>query len=330
MDKVFITGATGFIGGQLARTLAGAGMTVHVLTRNTSNTSHLQHPQIKMFTGDLLDAESLRRAMTGCTQVYHLGGLAKMWMKDKHAYYRVNVTGTDHVLRVAASLNVEKIIATSTAGVFPPSNDVITNESSIKRPALYTVYERTKNEAEQLAFTYYRQGIPVVVINPTKVYGPGPIDDSNTATLMTRDYIRGKWRIIPGNGKGTMNYVYIDDVVAGFIAAMKSALPGSQYILGGENASYDRFFALIRQLSGVERTLYPIPYPVIRGIAWLEDIKASVLKLQPFITSEWVKKLPYDWSKDIGKAQRELHYQARSLEEGLRATIEWLRATKQV
>ncbi len=330
MSTVFITGATGFIGGQLARTLAGAGTTVQVLTRNTSNTSHLQHPQIKMFTGDLLDAESLRRAMKGCTQVYHLGGLAKMWMKDKHDYYRVNVTGTDHVLRVAASLAVEKIIVTSTAGVFPPSNHVITNEGSVKRPELYTEYERTKNEAEQLAFSYYRQGIPVVVINPTKVYGPGPIDDSNTATLMARDYIRGKWKIIPGNGKGTMNYVYIDDVVAGFMVAMETSRPGSQYIIGGENASYDRFFALIRQLSGVDRSLYHIPYPVIRGIAWLEDVKSSVLKLKPFITAEWVKKLPYDWSKDIGKAQRELHYQARPLEDGLRATIEWLRATKQI
>lgn len=329
MNTVLVTGASGFIGGRLARSLADAGITVHVLARKTSNTGHLQHPNIKLFPGDLLDKDSLRQAMRSCRQVYHLAGLAKMWMQDKHDYYKVNVTGTGHVLSEAASLGIEKIIVTSTAGVFPPSGPVITNENTPKRPELYTEYERTKNKAEELAFVYYRRGIPVIIINPTKVYGPGPIDDSNTATLMIRDYLSGKWKFIPGNGKGTMNYVYIDDAVSGIIAAMETASPGSQYIIGGENASYDRFFSLIRQLSGVDRKLFHIPYPLIRGIAWLEDAKTSLFKAKPFITSEWVKKLPYDWSKDIDKAKRELNYQARPLEEGLRNTIEWLRTTKQ-
>lgn len=329
MRTVFITGASGFIGGHLARSLAQAGNRVHVLTRTTSQIKHLQHDNIKIFSGDLLDKKSIHQAMTGCSQVYHLAGLAKMWMSNKQAYHDINVTGTRNVLDTAAELPVEKIIVTSTAGVFPPANGVLTNENTPRQPALYTEYERTKNAAEELALSYVAKGLPAVIINPTKVYGPGPIDDSNTATLMVRNYIRGKWKIIPGNGKGTMNYVYIDDAVNGIMAAMAAALPGSQYIIGGENASYDRFFSLIKQLSGLKRRLYHIPYPIIRSIAWLEDTKTALFKTRPFITSEWVKKLPYDWSKDIGKAQRELNYQARSLEAGLRQTIDWLRKTKQ-
>ena len=330
MRTVFLTGASGFIGRHLAQQLAKGGTRVHVLARTTSQTSHLQHANIRLFQGDLLNRDSIRIAMKGCSQVYHLGGLAKMWMKDKAAYHRVNVTGTDNVLTAAASSGVEKIIVTSTAGVLPPSNGTLTNEDSPKQPSLYTEYERTKNEGEELAKAYASQGLPVVIINPTKVYGPGPIDDSNSATMMARNYMLGTWKIIPGNGKGAMNYVYIDDEVNGIITAMEKAQPGSQYIIGGENASYDRFFELVRSIAGMQRKLVHIPYPLIRTIAWFEDTKTKLFGARPMITSEWVKKLPYDWSKDISKAERDLDYRARSLEEGLRNTIDWLRQTNQV
>lgn len=330
MSSVFVTGASGFIGRNLALTLANAGVPVHVLVRTSSSRDHLQHPNIRVFFGDLLDPTSVHDAMAGCSQVYHLAGLAKMWMKDKLDYFKVNVTGTNHVLNMAASLPIEKIIVTSTAGVYPPSGQQMTNEASPRRPELYTEYERTKNMAEALAFSFYRKGLPVVVVNPTKVYGPGPIDDSNTATLMLRDYLLGRWKVIPGNGKGTMNYVYIEDAITGIIAAMKKAAPGSQYIIGAENASYNDFFSLIQSLSGVKRKLYHIPYPVIRSIAWLEDAKTKFFHSKPFITSEWVKKIPYNWSKDVSKASVELDYHPRSLKEGLQKTIDWLHQTRQV
>jgi farnesol dehydrogenase len=252
-------------------------------------------------------------------------------MQDKSAYYQVNVTGTENVLSVAAALPAGKVIVISTAGVLPPSEkNHLTNENTPRRPALYTEYEKTKNDAEQLAFAYQRKGLPVVVMNPTRVFGPGPVDDSNSATMMVRDYILGKWKIIPGNGKGTMNYVYIDDAVTGMITAMEVAQPGSQYIIGGENADYDQFFALIKELSGIDHSLYHIPYTIVRGVAWWEDTKTKWFKIKPLITSEWIKKLPYDWSKDVSKASQELNYHPRSLKQGLRQTIEWLHQTHQI
>jgi nucleoside-diphosphate-sugar epimerase len=322
--NIFITGASGFIGRRLATTLAESGMSVHALIRKTSAREFLQHQNMRIFFGDLSDRESIIHAMTECSQVFHLGGLAKMWMKDKRAYHQVNVTGTENVLSAARLLGVDKVVVTSTAGVFPPSKETMTNEQSLKRPELYTEYEKTKNAAEEMAFSYYLDGLPVVLVNPTKVYGPGPIDDSNTATLMVRDYLLGKWRIIPGTGKGTMNYVYIDDAVSGMIAAMELGTPGAQYIIGGENASYNEFFELVQQLSLVRRKLFQLPYPIIRTVAWWEEIKTKLFDAKPLVTTEWVKKLPYDWSKDISKAKRELNYHPRSLEEGLKQTINWL------
>lgn len=321
---VFLTGASGFIGRRLALALANMGYSVHALVRSPSANEYLHHANIRIFLGDILDKDSILEAMKGCDQVYHLAGLAKMWMKDKNEYFYVNVKGTENVLRAACKSPVEKIVITSTAGVFPPTNEEVTNENSARRPELYTEYERTKEAADRLAFAFYRSGVPVTIVNPTKVYGPGPIDDSNTATMMLRDYLLGKWKIIPGNGKGTMNYVYIDDAVAGIISSMQKARPGAQYILGGENASYDEFFALIRQLSGIRRKLYHIPYPVIRSIAWMEDTKTKIFGTRPLITSEWVKKLPFNWSKDASKAMTELDFHPRSLREGLQQTIHWL------
>ena len=330
MDHVFITGASGFIGNSLANALANAGTQVHVLVRQSSDTTGLHHPNITRFTGDILDVESIREAMQGCNKVYHLAGLAKMWMKDKKAYYNINVTGTSNVLGIAQSLGIEKVVVTSTAGVLPPAGNNLTNEHSPKRPELYTEYERTKNKGEEIAITYAQKGLPVVIVYPTNVFGEGVINDSNAATMMIRDYIKGKWKIIPGNGKGTMNYVYIDDIVNGLIAAMQTAPTGSSFIIGGDNASYDTFFAFIKELTGIQRRLYHIPYPIIRSIAWLEDLKTKWTGLKPFITTEWVKKLPYNWSKDIRKAKQELNYHPMTLREGIAKTIEWLRQTKQV
>lgn len=328
-DPVFITGASGFIGKHLAISLADQGFRVHALVRRSSISDELNHPNITLFNGDLLDKESITSAMTNCRQVYHLAGIAKVWMPDRASYYNVNVIGTRNVLEAAKSIGVEKILITSTAGVFPPATQAPVNEQSSKRPELYTRYEQTKNEAEELARFYYKDGLPVVIINPTKVYGPGLIDDSNTATMMIRDYILGKWKFIPGDGNGIANYVFIDDAVKGMISAMSIAKPGSQYIIGGYNASFNTFFSIIRKQTKINNRLFHIPYRLIRAIAFVEDIKAK-LKIKPFITSEWVKKIPYNWSKDVSLAKTQLGYHPISLEEGIARTIKWLKDSNKI
>jgi nucleoside-diphosphate-sugar epimerase len=327
---IFITGATGFIGNNLAHSLASAGNNLHVLVRPSSNQQGLHHPNIKIFTGDLTNSETVYAAMQGCNQVYHLGGLAKMWMKDRSEYDRVNVGGTENILTASTSLGIEKVLLVATAGFFPPVNSTPVNESAAVQSTLHTAYEHSKYKARELANSFFQKGLPIVFIYPTNVFGAGLINDGNTVAMMIRDYIKGKWKFIPGSGKGVMNYVYIDDVVDGMQLAMQKAKPGSHYILGGENASYDEFFSLVKELSGINRQLFHIPFPLIRTIAAFEDAKSKWFGMTPLITAEWVKKIPFNWSKDVSKAKRELDYNPVSLREGITKTIEWLKRTDQI
>lgn len=329
--KIFITGATGFIGQHLANILAREGNEVNALVRRKNVPDLIKHSNIHLHEGNLLDEGSIQKAIEGCEQVYHLAGYARAWNKDINTFYNVNVTGTKNILDAAKAASVKKVVAASTAGVFPPAkNGQPVDETAIKQTAIYTEYERTKNLGEELCRQYAANGLPVVIINPTKVFGPGPVDESNSATLMIRDYIRGKWKVIPGNGKGVMDYVYVDDVAEGFKKAMEKGDPGEQYILGGNNVSYDDFFGTVKRMENVKHAIFKIPVPVIMTIATLESAKAKLLGLKPLITPEWVKKIPYSWAKTSAKAKAELDYNARSFEQSVSDTINWLKATKQI
>ena len=329
--NIFITGATGFIGKHLALKLVRQGHQVHALARPSAATDELAGGGVRIFSGDLLDSASIAAAMRGCRHVFHLAGFARAWHKDRSTFYRINVTGTKNVLDAAMELGVLKAVVVSTAGVLPPSiNGVPVTETAFRRPDLYTEYERTKNAGEELTAKYAAKGLPVVIILPTKVFGPGPVDESNSATLMIREYLRGKWKIIPGNGEGVMDYVYVKDVAEGMIRAMENGRAGERYILGGENVSYERFFNTAAGYAVSPRRLYRLPVALIMGLAALEAAKAGILGIKPLITPEWVRKIPYNWSKNSAKAKEELGYTARPFEEAVKRTVAWLRQTGQV
>lgn len=326
--KIFITGAGGFIGKRLAIRLANEGYNLNVLLRNPSRDHELGHKNITVFPGDILNRETIARSMEGCNQIYHLAALAKMWVADDSLFRKINVDGTNNVMEVAKSLGVTKLIFTSTAGVFPPAINGEVNEQAQKRPDLYTMYEKTKNESEDLVKKFPSGELCTAIVNPTNVFGPGPISDSNMATRMIRDYINGKWKFIPSDGNQVMNYVYIEDVVTGMIKAMELAPKGSQYILGGENASYHDLFNNVRELLNIHHRLYGIPVFVIKALAYTEKLKSFMVTKPPLITPEWARKIPYNWSKDINKARKELNYNPRSFKDGIRDTVEWLMKTQ--
>ncbi|WP_299699676.1 SDR family oxidoreductase [uncultured Pontibacter sp.] len=321
--KVFITGATGYIGHQLTQELVDRNYEVNALVRSKEKAADLTAIGVKVYEGDLDETQVIDQAMNGVDAVFHLAAYAKLWPNDATIYRRVNVRGTQHVLDAALKHKVKKVVVTSTASVYGPSTSAdnpVNEASELKRP-FTNLYESTKAEAEQLAQDFVKRGLPVVIVNPSRVYGPGKESDSNGIAKLLRLYLSGKWRIIPGDGKQVGNYCYIDDVVKGHLLALEQGRSGESYLLGGENASYNRLFDLISKLSGKKRFLLHMP-------PWLLLLASSGLELgarltyrRPLITPEWARKYLADWSVSSQKAINELGYTITPLQEGLEKTL---------
>lgn len=323
--KIFITGATGYIGNNLSKKLADEGNIIHALCRN-ENVNVLSHPNIKIFKGDITNKASIENAIKDCEQVYHLAAYARVWAKDMSIFYKLNVDGLRNVLDAAQNSSVQKIVFTSTAGTLGPSGSQPVKEDDARIGKPFTDYEISKTQAENLCKEYCNKyGMHIVTVNPPRIYGHGIITESNAVTRLIKLYMAGKWKITPGDGKRTGNYVYIDDIVNGHILAMQKGRSDERYILAGVNASYNEFFYLLAKITGKKISLIKMP-------VWLMMIAGNAMQLYtnitgkpPLLTPPWIKKYYYDWSLSSEKAQHELGYTFISLEEGLQKTVDWLK-----
>ncbi|WP_299289117.1 NAD-dependent epimerase/dehydratase family protein [uncultured Mucilaginibacter sp.] len=325
---VFITGATGFIGQKLALKLAENGHTVHALVRNTQKASVLlQHKNIRLFAGDILDKASIQSALLGCHQIYHLAALASVWHPNSNMFYTVNVKGFQNVLDCALVQDIKDVLFTSTAGVVGHSLDLQpVSETTNQNPHLETLYEKSKVEAELLLKQYNQKGIRGIIVNPSRVYGPGLLTESNGITRLLKMYINNKWKVKPGNGKSIGNYVYIDDVVEGMILAMEKAKPGERYLLGGININYQDFFNLVDEITSTKRKLYNLPLPVMLFISHILLLLAKSFGIKPLITPAFVRKYNKHWTVNPTKAEKELGYKITPIKEGITKTLAWLNA----
>lgn len=324
--KIFITGATGYIGQKLALKLAENGHSVHALVRDIAKAkSLLNHDQIFLFEGNILDKRSIANAMEGCHQVYHLAALASVWHKNQNQFYELNVNGLKNVLDCCVELDIKDVVFTSTAGVAGDSKDgKPVSEYTNLNPKLETLYENSKVEAEKLLQIYVARGVRGIIVNPSRVYGPGLLTESNGITRLLKMYVNGNWKIKPGNGESIGNYVYIDDVLNGILLAMEKAKPGERYLLGGINASYNQFFALADEITGVKRKLYNFPLPVMLFLSKIQLLMAEVFGKQPLLTPPFVRKYNKHWIVTSAKAEKELGYTITPLREGIQKTIDWL------
>jgi farnesol dehydrogenase len=321
----FITGATGFIGNKLTHRLVESGEIVHALVRKTSDISILQHPNIKIFSGDVTNLPEVEAAMKGCKYVYHLAAYARSYAKDNQEYFRINVDGTKNICKVAKAYNVKKAVITSSVVTFGPTGREPVDET-IKRDEskFYTIYEHSKYVAEKAVVEFIKQGLPATIVNPTRIFGPGLMNESNSVTLMIQMYLKGKMRTILGNGNGIGNYGFVDDVVKGHILAMEKGRIDEKYILGGDNVSYNEFFNVIDEVSGKKYFQFKIPTQVALLFGQVERLRGKLFNSYPLITPDWVKTFALDWVYSVKKAETELGYTYTPIKEALRITIKWL------
>jgi farnesol dehydrogenase len=327
--KVLVTGATGFIGRHLVERLAKNGVTVRVLCRRTADVSSFTKRDIEICSGDVIDTAAVEAAVQGCDQVFHLAAFAQGWAKDPRTYFDINVGGLDNVLSAAQGASVEKVVFTSSSVTLGPSNGTPVNESSPRPKEFFTLYEQSKYLAEQKAMCYVRSGLDVVIVCPTRVFGPGVLSESNSLTRIIQQYLDGKWRLILGDGNETGNYVYVHDVVQGHLLAMERGRSGERYLLGGENASYNELFEIISELSRRRYRLFHVPGLLALLTSEVEKFRGEHFKHHPLITPAWVRTFIADWAFSTEKAQVELGCKITPLREALAMTIEWLQQLKE-
>lgn len=322
--KIFITGSTGFIGQKLANALVSNGHEVRALVRSASKVKEIEHPHITPVQGDLFNTDALNRGMEGCDEVYHLAAFASVWAKDD-TFRKVNIHGTENILDAALQQGVKKTVVTSTAGVIGPAIDGPVHEATPRQVDFFTEYESTKYESEEKIRERAATGQHIVIVNPTRVYGPGPLNVSNSVTKIVKQYIEGKWKFMPGDGMSTGNYVFVDDVINGHILAMENGRSGERYLLGGEDATYHQLFDVIAEVGGKKLRLYKMPLGAMLTFGRVQLFLAENFGKQPMITPGWVKKYLYKWSVSSAKAQTELGYQITPLKNGIEHTVNWLR-----
>ncbi|MBL7807310.1 MAG: NAD-dependent epimerase/dehydratase family protein [Saprospiraceae bacterium] len=322
MKRILITGATGYIGGVLAERLVAEGHQVIALARTIPRQAN---PAVEWIKGDLHETTALHEAMRQVSEVYHIAAYARPWAKDRSTFNRINVEGTENVFQAAENTGVKRVVFTSTAGVFGPCQDFQpVHESSQPWARVYTEYDRSKIAAEALARARAAKGQEIVIVNPSRVYGPGDPATINAVNKMIQLYLKGRFRFLPGDGSGMGNYVYIDDVINGHLLAMERGIPGENYILGGVNTSYKDFFDQVAAISGKSFGTLPMPLGIMQFSARLMQLRADWFGIPPAITPEWIDRFDVHWMLSHQKATDHLGYQTTPLEKGLEKTTRWL------
>jgi NAD+-dependent farnesol dehydrogenase len=323
--KCFITGASGFIGSRLVEKLSEEGAEIYCLIRSPEKFATLSGDHIYPIFGDLDNTNALLQGCKDCDVVYHLAAYAKPWSKDADLPYQINVQGTINLLEASLKSKVKKFIFTSSASVFGPSNDYkLIDEKSNRETPFFNDYESTKAMAEKSVLEFGKRGLTVVILNPTRVFGPGPITESNSVTKIIKLYNKGLWRVIPGNGTKIGNYVFIDDAVEGHLLAAKYGNPGEKYIIGGENLTFNQFFQTLKQTSGKNRLLIKLPVWLIIIAARFMEFQVRITGIPPLITPQWIRKYLHHWNLSSEKAIGQFGYKITPFKDGLTRTISWL------
>jgi len=259
--------------------------------------------------GDVRDPAAVGRLLEGADVVFHLAAHARAWAANPEDFEAINVEGTRHVVSAARAAGVRRVVHVST--------ELVDGDQ--------THYQRTKRAAEQVVQDYIAQGGDAVIVRPTRVYGPGPLNPANSATRVIALYRRGLFRVRIADQGARANYVYVDDVVNGLLQAAECGARGAAYVLGGENLTISQLLDLVAQVTGRRHRVVAAPQAAARAVAWACEL-AGRLGLEPLITRDWVDVLTQDRPMSSERAEAELGYRPRGAREGIAATVAWLEA----
>ena len=321
--KVLVTGATGFIGGNVARALHARGYEVSALARKGSSTLTLKDTGIETTQGDVRDRESVAGALKGCQAVVHCAALYTFWAPDPRVIYEVNVDGTRVVLQEALRAGVVGCVYTSTVStVGIPKEGIGTEQTELSSDQLVGHYKKSKYLAEKEALGLSQQGLPVVVVNPTTPIGPWDVKPTPTGGIVL-DFIRGR---IPAYINTGMNLVDVEDVAVGHISALENGKPGERYLLGNKNMTLHQVFKLLEEVSGKKAPRIKLPRWLVIGAGYIDEfVEGKIMRKEPSIPLEGLKVSKKPMYVSCAKAVRELGLPQSPIEGAVEKAVRWFR-----
>ena len=323
--NALVTGATGFLGSHLAKALAQRGYNVRALVRNTSKLSRLQGQDIENVEGNLLDIDSLKKATSGQNIVFHNAGIVNEWGK-RETFYKVNVDGAKNLLEACLASGIKRFVHTSSVTVLgKPCGKSPMDETFPYTERYFEFYTETKILSEKVVLDYYnKEKLPVTVIRPGIIWGPG-----DTTILPRLERLTRKGFVFNmGKGNNVLCLSYVSNVVEGLILAAESPVAIGQiyHITDDEKITSQTFFTELTKIMGLHPPTISIPFSVLYATAYIWETLAKSMKLSkpPLITRYGVCLLGYDFNYDISKAKRELGYSPKtSFKEGMENIARW-------
>jgi dihydroflavonol-4-reductase len=323
--KVFLTGATGFVGAHVAKYLARQGADLRLLVRSTSNLANLEGLGAETAVGDLLKPESLRTAVRGCDAVMHVAADYRLWVRDPQTMYAANVEGTRALLQIAKDEGVRRVVYTSSVATmgFKSDGTIVDETTPVSLADMVGHYKRSKFMAEQVAIEAARGGQSVMILNPTTPIGAQDIKPTPTGRIVV-DFLNKKFPAYVDTG---LNLVDVAEVARIHAVALEQGRPGERYILGGENLTLKQILDKMSAITGLPSPTMKVPHGVAMVFAFFDEaITGRIRGKEPRATVEAVRMGQKKMFASSAKAQRELGFQIIPVYSALRAAIDWFRA----
>jgi dihydroflavonol-4-reductase len=319
--KLFITGATGFVGSHVARSAAEQGAELRLLTRKTSITENLPKGA-ELVQGDLREPAKFAAALRGCDALIHVAADYRLWVPDPAEMYKANVEGTRELLKLARAAGVRRVVYTSSVATmgFRKDSSVVDEETAVSEADMIGHYKRSKWMAEQVAIAAARAGQEVVILNPTTPVGSMDVKPTPTGRIIV-DFLNKKFPAYVDTG---LNLVDVDEIARMHLVALERGRFGERYILGGENLTLKQILDKLGAMTGLPSPTMKVPHSVAMAFAFFDETLTGKLRgKEPRATVEAVRMGKKMMWASSAKAERELGWRVLPVDAALRSAVEW-------
>lgn len=317
--RYFVTGSTGFVGGRVAHQLRAAGHDVIALVRDPAKAQKLKAAGVQLAQGDVADKESMRTPMTGCDRVFHIAGWYKVGVADKTPGVAVNIEGTRNVLALMKELRIPKGVYTSTLAVNSDTYGKLVDETYHFRGQHLSEYDRTKAAAHDIALGFITAGLPLVIVQPGMIYGPGDLGPSRDLFVQ---FLTQKLPMLPQ--QTALCWAHVDDIAHGHLLAMEKGKVGENYFLAGPVHTIVDVLTLAEKITGVRAPGLQAPPWMLKTMSTMMGLVERVTAVPETFSSEYLRvSAGPTYIGDNAKARRELAWSPRPLADGLAETLEY-------